>query len=63
VLVGHERTIAHPVLWAREVRLDPGRVALALERDEASNPVEVNVIGAQAVVFDADGIEVTAGDE
>jgi hypothetical protein len=31
--------------------------------DEASNPVEVNVLGAQAVVFDADDIEETAGDE
>jgi hypothetical protein len=38
-------------------------VALAVEMDEGSNPVKVNVLGAQAVVFDADGIEVTAGDE
>jgi hypothetical protein len=31
--------------------------------DEASNPVEVNVLGVQAVVFDADDIEGTAGDK
>jgi hypothetical protein len=35
--------------------------------DEASNPGEVSLLGAQAVVFDADAfadaIEETAGDE
>jgi hypothetical protein len=45
------------------VGVDLGRVPLALEMDEAFNPVEVNVLGAQAVVFDADDIEETAGDE
>ena len=37
-----------------KVGLDLRRVSLAMEMDEAFNPVEVSLLDAQAVAFDAD---------
>ena len=53
MLVGHERSIAHTV-YAREVGLDiPGRMALAVKDDKASNPVAISLLGPDAVVLDS----------
>ena len=52
MFVGDERSIKHSG-QAPEVGLDLGRVPLAMELDEAFNSIEVRLLGAQAVVFDA----------
>ena len=51
MLVGHERSIKH-LVWAREVGLDSGRVARAMEVDKESNPAAISLHGADAIVFD-----------
>ena len=67
MLVGHERSIAHAV-YAREVglALEPislARVSLAMEMDEAFNPIEVSLLGAEGILLDpnsvADAVEQT----
>ena len=55
VFVGDERSIKHSG-QAPEVGLDLGRVPLAMEMDEAFDPVEARSLGARVVVFDADEV-------
>jgi hypothetical protein len=60
MLVGHERSLTR-TFWAREVGLDLGRtpvawVPLAMQLDEAFNPIEETLLDLQAVAFDADAV-------